>query len=545
MTNKDLAELLFPDVTKTIEDYEKMYPERNLEECAYVTRFAPSPTGRLHMGSLFASFVPEVFARQTNGVFILRIEDTDSKREIENGTELILSDLKDNDYKIDENPIDGGAYGPYIQTERKEIYRTFAKHLVAIGRAYPCFCTEEDLAHMREEEESRKERIGYYGKHAKCRNLTYEEVKAHLDKGDKFVIRLKSLGDFNKKLIFKDLIKGTIALPENDLDQVLLKSDGIPPYAFAHVVDDHLMRVTHVTRDDSYISSVPYHVELWNAFGFKLPKFAHLLPLCVKEGETVRKISKRKDPEAAVSFYHERGIPKEAIKMYFATLLNSNFEEWYLQNQDKSYRDFTFTFNKMSKSGPLFDLEKLLNISRNYISKLTKDEVYKNLLEWTGTYDKEFNNLLVKYEDYTKNVLNIEREQKKPRKDYSCYSDIKNQIFYMYDELYNPTSYEWGKIDDKNEIIKILKTYMEKYFNITDKEAWFNNIKTLTDELGYCSNMKEYKENPDKYKGSVADISTVIRVALTTKSMTPDLYEIMKLLGKDRIKERITKIEQL
>lgn len=545
MTNKDLAELLFPDVTKTIEDYEKMYPERNLEEGAYVTRFAPSPTGRLHMGSLFASFVPEVFARQTNGVFILRIEDTDSKREIENGTELILSDLKDNDYKIDENPIDGGAYGPYIQTERKEIYRTFAKHLVAIGRAYPCFCTEEDLAHMREEEESRKERIGYYGKHAKCRNLTYEEVKAHLDKGDKFVIRLKSLGDFNKKLIFKDLIKGTIALPENDLDQVLLKSDGIPPYAFAHVVDDHLMRVTHVTRDDSYISSVPYHVELWNAFGFKLPKFAHLLPLCVKEGETVRKISKRKDPEAAVSFYHERGIPKEAIKMYFATLLNSNFEEWYLQNQDKSYRDFTFTFNKMSKSGPLFDLEKLLNISRNYISKLTKDEVYKNLLEWTGTYDKEFNNLLVKYEDYTKNVLNIEREQKKPRKDYSCYSDIKNQIFYMYDELYNPTSYEWGKIDDKNEIIKILKTYMEKYFNITDKEAWFNNIKTLTDELGYCSNMKEYKENQDKYKGSVADISTVIRVALTTKSMTPDLYEIMKLLGKDRIKERITEIEQL
>lgn len=545
MTNKDLAELLFPDVTKTIEDYEKMYPERNLEEGAKVTRFAPSPTGRLHMGSLFASFVPEVFARQTNGVFILRIEDTDSKREIENGTELILSDLKDNDYKIDENPIDGGAYGPYIQTERKEIYRTFAKHLVAIGRAYPCFCTEEDLAHMREEEESRKERIGYYGKHAKCRNLTYEEVKAHLDKGDKFVIRLKSLGDFNKKLIFKDLIKGTIALPENDLDQVLLKSDGIPPYAFAHVVDDHLMRVTHVTRDDSYISSVPYHVELWNAFGFKLPKFAHLLPLCVKEGETVRKISKRKDPEAAVSFYHERGIPKEAIKMYFATLLNSNFEEWYLQNQDKSYRDFTFTFNKMSKSGPLFDLEKLLNISRNYISKLTKDEVYKNLLEWTGTYDKEFNNILVKYEDYTKNVLNIEREQKKPRKDYSCYSDIKNQIFYMYDELYNPTSYEWGKIDDKNEIIKILKTYMEKYFNITDKEAWFNNIKTLTDELGYCSNMKEYKENPDKYKGSVADISTVIRVALTSRSMTPDLYEIMRLLGKDRIKERITKIEQL
>lgn len=544
MTNKDLAELLFPDVTKTIEDYEKMYPERNLEEGAYVTRFAPSPTGRLHMGSLFASFVPEVFARQTNGVFILRIEDTDSKREIENGTELILSDLKDNDYKIDENPIDGGTYGPYIQTERKEIYRTFAKHLVAIGRAYPCFCTEEDLAHMREEEESRKERIGYYGKHAKCRNLTYEEVKAHLDKGDKFVIRLKSFGDFNKKLIFKDLIKGTIALPENDLDQVLLKSDGIPPYAFAHVVDDHLMRVTHVTRDDSYISSVPYHVELWNAFGFKLPKFAHLLPLCVKEGETVRKISKRKDPEAAVSFYHERGIPKEAIKMYFATLLNSNFEEWHLQNQDKNYRDFTFTFNKMSKSGPLFDLEKLLNISRNYISKLTKDEVYKNLLEWTSIYDTEFNSLLEKYEDYTKNILNIEREQKKPRKDYSCYSDIKSQIFYMYDELYNPTSYEWGSITNKEEIINILDTYMDKYFDISDKEEWFSKIKDLTDNLGYCSNMKEYKENPDNYKGSVADISTVLRVALTSRSTTPDLYEIMRLLGKDKITNRIKNLKE-
>lgn len=544
MTNKDLAELLFPDVTKTIEDYEKMYPERNLEEGAYVTRFAPSPTGRLHMGSLFASFVPEVFARQTNGVFILRIEDTDSKREIENGTELILSDLKDNDYKIDENPIDGGAYGPYIQTERKEIYRTFAKHLVAIGRAYPCFCTEEDLAHMREEEESRKERIGYYGKHAKCRNLTYEEVKAHLDKGDKFVIRLKSFGDFNKKLIFKDLIKGTIALPENDLDQVLLKSDGIPPYAFAHVVDDHLMRVTHVTRDDSYISSVPYHVELWNAFGFKLPKFAHLLPLCVKEGETVRKISKRKDPEAAVSFYHERGIPKEAIKMYFATLLNSNFEEWHLQNQDKNYRDFTFTFNKMSKSGPLFDLEKLLNISRNYISKLTKDEVYKNLLEWTSIYDTEFNSLLEKYEDYTKNILNIEREQKKPRKDYSCYSDIKSQIFYMYDELYNPTSYEWGSITNKEEIINILDTYMDKYFDISDKEEWFSKIKDLTDNIGYCSNMKEYKENPDNYKGSVADISTVLRVAITSRSTTPDLYEIMRLLGKDRIINRIKNLKE-
>ena len=287
MTNKDLANLLFPNVTKTIEDYEKIYPERQLKEGAIVSRFAPSPTGRVHMGNLFASFVPEVFARQTDGVFILRIEDTDAKRAIENGIELILDDLKNYNYKIDENPIDGGNYGPYIQTERKEIYDAFAKYLVSIGRAYPCFCSEEDLTNMRSEQEAKKERIGYYGKYAKCRNLTYEEVKAHLDNGDKYVIRLRSQGDFNKKIIFKDLIKGTIELPENDLDQVIIKSDGIPPYAFAHVVDDHLMRVTHVTRDDSYISSVPYHMELWEAFNFKKPKFAHLLPLCIKDGETI------------------------------------------------------------------------------------------------------------------------------------------------------------------------------------------------------------------------------------------------------------------
>ena len=544
MTNKDLADLLFPNVTKTIEDYEKIYPERQLKEGTIVSRFAPSPTGRVHMGNLFASFVPEVFAHQTDGVFILRIEDTDAKRAIENGIELILDDLKNYNYKIDENSIDGGNYGPYIQTERKEIYDAFAKYLVSIGRAYPCFCSEEDLTNMRSEQEVKKERIGYYGKYAKCRNLTYEEVKAHLDNGDKYVIRLRSQGDFNKKIIFKDLIKGTIELPENDLDQVIIKSDGIPPYAFAHVVDDHLMRVTHVTRDDSYISSVPYHMELWEAFNFKKPKFAHLLPLCIKDGETVRKISKRKDPEAAVSFYHERGIPKEAIKLYFATLLNSNFEEWYLQNQDKSYRDFTFTFNKMSKSGPLFDLDKLLNISRNYISRLTKDEVYDDLLTWSNTYDKDFYNLIIKYKEYTKNILNIERQQKKPRKDYSSYSDIKDQVFYMYDELYNPDNYEWGQITDKKEINTILNLYMEKYYDVSDKDTWFNNIKLLSEELGYAGNMKDYKNNPENYKGSVADVSTVLRVAITSKSMTPDLYEIMRLLGKDRIIERIKKIEE-
>ncbi len=542
MTNKLLADLLYPNVTMTIEDCEKKYPERNLKEGAMVTRFAPSPTGRVHMGSLFASFIPEVFARQTDGTFILRIEDTDGKRTIENGIQLILDDLKDYNFQIDENPIDGGEYGPYIQTERLEIYRAFARYLVEIGRAYPCFCSEEELDAMRKEQEEKKERIGYYGKYAKCRNLTYDEVKKHLDNGDKFVLRLKSMGDFNKKIVFKDLIKGTIELPQNDIDHVLIKSDGVPPYAFAHVVDDHLMRVTHVTRDDSYISSVPYHLELWNAFGFKVPKYAHLLPLCIKDGETVRKISKRKDPEAAISFYSERGIPEEAVKLYFATLLNSNFEEWYLQNQDKSYKDFTFTFNKMSKSGPLFDLEKLLNISKNYISKLSKDEVYYNLVKWAKTYDNDFYALITKYEEYTKNILNIEREQRKPRKDYACYSDIKGQIFYMYDELYNDIKYDWGSITDIDEIRKILNLYLEKYYDVSDKDVWFEKIKLLSEELGYAGNMKDYRDNPEHYKGSVADISNVLRVSLTSSQVTPDLYEIMRLLGKERIEKRMEAI---
>ena len=544
MTNKDLANLIFPNITKTIEEYEKEYPERKLENGAMVTRFAPSPTGRVHMGNLFASFIPEVFAKQSNGTFILRIEDTDGKRAIENGIELILEDLKNYNYNIDEDPINGGEYGPYIQTKRKEIYQTFAKYLIEIGRAYPCFCTEEDLTEMRKEQEQKKERIGYYGQYAKCRNLSYEEVKKHIDNGDKFVIRLKSIGDFNKKIVFKDLIKGTIELPENDIDQVLIKSDGIPPYAFAHVVDDHLMRVTHVTRDDSYISSVPYHFEIWDAFKFKKPKFAHILPLCVKDNGNIRKISKRKDPEAAISFYHEKGVPTEAIKLYLATLLNSNFEEWYLQNQDKTYRDFQFTFKKMSTSGTLFDLEKLLNISKNYISKLSKEEVYQGLLEYTKEFDEEFYQIISENEEYTKNILNIEREQKKPRKDYDSYSSIKPQIWYMYDELFDKSNkeYEYQNITKKEEIKKILSLYMEKYFDITDKEVWFNKIKDMCDELGYASNMKEYKEHPDKYKGNVADVSTVLRVALTTKSMTPDLYDIMTLLGEKRISKRYKNI---
>ncbi len=549
MTNKDLANLIFPNVTKTIEDYEKMYPERNLKEGAKVTRFAPSPTGFMHIGGFYQALTDYIIAKNTNGVFYLRNEDTDKTREVDSAIELIIKTLKEYNLMPDEYEYKDkivGNYGPYIQSERIEIYHAYIKRLIEIGRAYPCFCKKETLEELRKNQEEKKMRTGYYGRFAKCRSISIEEAITRIKNGESYVIRFKSEGNFNNKIIFEDLSKGKLSLSENDIDDVIMKSDTmLPTYHFAHVVDDHLMHTTHVVRGEEWLPSVTKHLEMFKALGLKPPKYIHTPLILKQDGEIKRKISKRKDPEASMSYYKEKGYPTIAVIESLMTIINSNYEEWHAANPDKNFLDFNFSPKKMSPSGALYDLEKLNNISKNYISKMTKDEVYTNLVNWSKEYDKEFNNLLVKYEDYTKNVLNIEREQKKPRKDYSCYSDIKNQIFYMYDELYNPTSYEWGKIDDKNEIIKILKTYMEKYFNITDKEAWFNNIKDLTDELGYCSNMKEYKENPDKYKGSVADISTVIRVALTSRSMTPDLYEIMRLLGKDRIKERITKIEQL
>ena len=438
-----------------------------------------------------------------------------------------------------------GNYGPYIQSERIEIYHAFIKKLIEIGRAYPCFCTKETLEDLRHNQEEKKMRTGYYGRFAKCRSISIEEAINRIKNGESYVIRFKSLGDFNNKIIFEDLAKGRLSLSENDIDEIIMKSDTmLPTYHFAHVVDDHLMHTTHVVRGEEWLPSVTKHIEMFKAFGFKPPKYIHTPLIIKKEGDSIRKISKRKDPEASMNYYEEKGYPEMAVIESLMTIINSNYEEWHNANPDKTFIDFKFSPKKMSSSGALYDLEKLNNISRNYISKLTKDEVYDGLLKWTKEYDKEFYELITKYEDYTKNILNIEREQKKPRKDYASYSEVKGQIFYMYDELYNPNTYEWVNITDKEEINKILNIYIDKYYDVTDKEVWFNNIKLLTDELGYCSNMKEYKENPDNYKGSVADISTVLRVALTSKSMTPDLYEIMRLLGKDRIIERIKKLEE-
>ena len=545
MTNKELAELMFPNVKHGVDYYEALYPERNLPEGAVVSRFAPSPTGFVHMGSLLSAFIASKVPKETNGVFYLRIEDTDGKRSVENGVQGIIDDLNNFDIKIDEGVVSEteqiGKYGPYIQSERKEIYDTYAKHLVEEGLAYPCFCTQEEIDETRKMQELNKERIGIYGSYAKCRFLTNEERAEKIKNGVPYIIRLKSPGNFNKKIVLNDLVRGKIEFPENDMDIVLIKSDGLPLYHFAHVIDDHLMRTTHVLRGEEWISSTPVHLQLFQVLGFKTPKYAHLgVVMKIDEDGTRRKLSKRKDPEAAVSYYHQKGIPVEAVKLYLMTIANSNFEGWWDQNPTLGIDDFKFDFKKMSVSGSLFDLEKLLNISKSYISRLKASEVYEKALTWAKEFDTEFATILEKYKDYSISILNIEREQKKPRKDFESFSSIKSNIWYMYDEYFNnDVTYNFGKITDKEEVKTILKTYIEKYYDAADdKDTWFHKIKDLTEELGYCADMKAYRENPDMYKGSVADVSTVIRVAATTSSMTPDLYEILKLLGKDRIISR-------
>ena len=552
MTNKEYADILLPGVEKTWEEYEKMYPERDLEEGAMVTRYAPSPTGFVHIGALESSFLDKRFAKQSGGVCYLRIEDTDQERSIENGISQIIDSLKSFNITFDEGPISEseeiGKYGPYIQTKRADIYRAYAKRLIEEDKAYASFLSKEELDEIREQQMKSKQRIGVYGRYAKDRNLSKEEVLDRINKGEKFIIRIKSPGSFFNKIKVTDLVKGTMEMPENDIDEVIIKSDGIPTYHFASVIDDHLMHTTHVIRGDEWLSSLPKHIQLNEMLGFKPPKYVHYAPLTKNDNGTIRKLSKRKDPEAAVSYFTEAGVPKEAIMLYLATVTNSNFEGWLDQNPKGNIDDFKFDFKKIpSSSGTLFDLPKLYNISKNYISRLTKDEVYDNTLEYAEKYDSELLEILKKYPDYSKDIFNIERQQKKPRKDYEKYSDVKGQIWYMYDELFDKYASEYGydyqAITDKVEIKNIINTYIDKYYDENDdKDTWFNKVKELSEELGYAGNMKDYKENPDNYKGSVADVSTVIRVSLTTRSQTPDLYELLRLMGKDRIKERFSRI---
>ena len=551
MEYKDLANLIFPEV-KEISYYEEKYPERSLPEGAVVTRFAPSPTGFVHIGGLYQALVARTIAKKTSGVFFLRIEDTDQKREVENGVTGIVNSLKDFDMAPDEGMIteteEIGNYGPYKQSLRGEIYKAYAKYLIEQGKAYPCFCTPEELDEIRKKQENAKIRPGYYGVWAKCRNLTVEEAMEKIKNGEPYIIRFKSPGREDRKIKHKDIIKGNVDFPENDLDIVIIKADGLPTYHFAHAVDDHLMHTTHVIRSDEWLSSVPLHLQLFQELGFKAPKYAHISPIMKNDNGGKRKLSKRKDPEAAVSYYKEQGIPVEAVKEYLLNIANSTFENWRRANPDKSIDEFDFQLTKMSVSGALFDMIKLLDIGKTVISKMTAEEVYEKAMTWAKEYDKELEEML-QDKEYALKVFGIERGNKKPRKDIAKWSDVKENIDYMYDDKFfsKKQEYPYQVINEKSDIEKILKLYIEKYYNENDdKQAWFDNIKELAGELGYAKEVKEFKANPDKYKAHVGDVSTVLRVALTSRTNTPDMYEIMQVFGKERIAKRLqTAIENL
>ena len=546
MNYKDLADLIFPDA-KDISYYEEKYPERNLKEGAIVTRFAPSPTGFVHIGGLYQSLIAKKLANQTEGVFFLRIEDTDQKREIENGIKDIVTSLKDFGLEPDEGMISEtegkGNYGPYKQSERKEIYQAYAKYLIEQGKAYPCFCTPEEGEEIRAKQEAAKIRPGYYGVWAKCRNVTVEEAIERIKNGEKYIVRFKSPGREDRKIKHHDAIKGNVDFPENDQDIVIIKADGLPTYHFAHAVDDHLMRTTLVIRGDEWLSSVPLHLQLFHELGFKAPKYAHIAPIMKNDNGNKRKLSKRKDAEAAVSYYEEEGIPEEAVKEYLLNIANSNFENWRRANKDKSIDEFELQLNKMSVSGALFDMVKLLDIGKTVISRYTAEKVYDEAKKWAERHDEELNKML-EDKDYALKVFGIERGNKKPRKDIAKWSDVKENIEYMYDDVFygKKRDYPYQVINDKEKIKKILDLYIEKYYDDNDdKDTWFEKIKELAGEMGYAKEVKEFKANPDKYEAHVGDVSTVLRVALTSRTNTPDMYEIMKILGKKRIKERFKK----
>ena len=544
MDYKDLANLIFPDA-KEISYYEEKYPERNLPEGAVVTRFAPSPTGFVHIGGLYQALVARTVAEKTGGVFFLRVEDTDQKREVENGVTGIVNSLKDFDMAPDEGMISDteeiGNYGPYKQSLRKEIYQAYAKYLLEQGKAYPCFCTPDDLEEIRNKQEAAKLRTGYYGVWAKCRKLSVEEMAEKVKAGEPYIIRFKSPGREDRKIKHKDIIKGNVDFPENDQDIIIIKSDGLPTYHFAHAVDDHLMHTTHVIRSDEWLSSVPLHLQLFHELGFKAPKYAHISPIMKNDNGGKRKLSKRKDPEAAVSYYKEQGIPTDAVKEYLLNIANSTFENWRRANPDKKIEEFDFQLNKMSVSGALFDMIKLLDIGKTVISKMTAEDVYEKSLKWAEEYDNELADLL-KDKEYALKIFGIERGNKKPRKDIAKWSDVKENISYMYDSEFYKNAQEYPyqpAISDKEDISKILDLYIEKYYDENDdKQTWFDKIKEVAGEMGYAKEVKEFKANPGMYKAHVGDVSTVLRVALTSRTNTPDMYEIMQVLGKDRIAKR-------
>lgn len=542
MDNCYLADLLYPNIQTLPEDMEKRYPPRQLPEGAKVTRFAPSPTGFLHIGNLYGAFTDERLAHTTGGIFYLRIEDTDAKRTVPNGVALIIETLAKLGVCFDEGAVidgDNGAYGPYRQSERAEIYQTYAKQLIREGKAYPCFCTEEELEAIRAKQEAEKKTPGYYGEYAVWRDASIERIEAALADGKPFVLRFRSEGDISHKFKFTDEIKGVIDVTENDVDHVILKSDGIPTYHFAHAVDDHLMRTTHVVRDESWLSTLPFHIQLFKALGFKLPKYCHTAQVLKLDDGNKRKISKRKDPEAALTFYHAEGYPAAATREYLMTLLNSNFEEWRIANPTADIEDFKFTTKKMSVSGSLFDLDKLNDVSKNVISRMTAEEAYRLSLAWAKEFDPAFAAIYGENGDYGTAILAIGRGGAKPRKDLTTWKDVKDYVSFFYDALFTPDSTLPENVTPE-DAAEICRRFAETYDPADDQPAWFAKIKQIAADLGYAPETKLYKKDPSAYKGHVGDVSMVLRIAVTGRQNSPDLFEVMHILGCERTIARLS-----
>ena len=558
MDYKYLAELLFPDVKLTREEVEAKYPPRTLPEGAKVTRFAPSPTGFIHLGGLFPSTVSERLAHQSGGVFYLRIEDTDSKREVDGAAEALIKTLANFNINFDEGAVLGedgkitsrGDYGPYKQSERREIYRVYAKWLVEEGKAYPVFSSAEELealknsdkkAEVKNKEWTAEAEAEQKAEMLKQREFTIEEAEEHLKKGHPFVLRMMANGDPDKKIKFSDLIKGNLEIPENDKDEVLLKSDGIPTYHFAHAVDDHLMGTTHVVRGEEWLPSLSRHIMLFNFLGFKLPKYMHIAQIMhLDENGNKKKLSKR-DMGANVEDYRKMGYTNECVSEYVMTLLNSNFEEWHTQNPDKKVSDFPFSIKKMSTSGCLLDFDKLTDVSKNVLSKLTADEIFKKTLDWALEFDPEFAALLERDSEYAKKIFAIGRGGKKPRKDFSTLADVKPFIGFFYDELFAVQD-SYDEKFDKCDIKKALDGFKDTFDPSDDMNTWFEKIKAVGESMGYTSDMKAYKLSPTSYRGNVGDISMFIRLAVTGRLNSPDMYAVMQILGKERTIGRIDKM---
>ena len=542
MDYQALAELLFPDVTATPEELEARFPQRNLPEGAVVTRMAPSPTGFVHLGNLVQGMISERMAHRTNGVLFLRVEDTDAKREVPGAVEVLISSLKHYNIHFDEGAtIDGdnGAYGPYRQRQRAEIYHVYAKKLVMEGKAYPCFCTEEELTAMREKQEANKETTGYYGPYALWRDRPMEDIQAQLAAGNPWVLRFRSTGSIENQFKFDDLVKGKLTITENNVDHVLLKSDGIPTYHFAHAVDDHLMRTTHVVRGDEWLSTLPFHIQLFQALGFKLPKYVHIGPLMKMDGASKRKLSKRKDPELALTYYKAEGFSTTAMREYLMTVLNSNFEDWRRANPDADMDTFPFSPKKLNPAGSLFDYAKLIDVSKNVISRMTAEDVYRQLTEWALEFQPDFGEKLAEDPDYAKAILAIGRGGKKPRKDLATWKDAKDYMGFFYDDYLESPVFD--QRFSRETIADVLTRFLDSYDPADDSAVWFNKVKAITEAIGFTTDMKAYKQNPDAFPGTVSDVSTFIRQAVTGKTNSPDLYTVMQLLGPDRTAERIRK----